>query len=280
MAKKRPPVSDKTKHREALLDRLEQSPRVKAEDLNTVVTKLKEEIAEHERVAEALTLSRERVKRLSKQSLHMLEADRKTISKELHDSIGASLAAIKFSLEEKELTRKENQGHLGESLDQEIAYLLKTIKETKRISANLRPTTLDDLGLMATIEWYLRQTKQMYGDIQIDYTSEISEQDIPEDMRIIIYRIIQEGLSNAEKHSEASSIRLDLKFADNNKAISLIVEDNGLGFDVEEVLSSKDPLSGYGLTAMQERCEIFGGKLHVASKIGTGTKLIAKLPIQ
>jgi signal transduction histidine kinase len=210
----------------------------------------------------------------------MLEADRKTISKELHDSIGASLAAIKFSLEEKELTRKESQGRLAESLDQEIAYLLKTIKETKRISANLRPTTLDDLGLMATIEWYLRQIRQMYGDIQIDYTSEISEQDIPEDMRIIIYRIIQEGLSNAEKHSEASSIRLDLKFADNNKAISLIVEDNGLGFDVEEVLSSKDPLSGYGLTAMQERCEIFGGKLYVASKIGTGTKLTAKLPIQ
>jgi signal transduction histidine kinase len=230
-------------------------------------------------IAENLKNTEERIKRLSKRTLEVLEADRQTISKELHDSIGASLAAIKFSLEEKEMTRSQNKGRLDESLDQEIAYLLATIKETKRISANLRPTTLDDLGLLATIEWYIRQFKHLYGDIQIDYANEISEQDIPEDMKIIIYRIIQEGLTNAEKHSDADTIRLSLETTENYRAISLSIEDNGRGFEVDEILSNKDPLSGYGLTAMLERCEIIGGSFHVSSRLNHGTTITALLPI-
>jgi signal transduction histidine kinase len=157
---------------------------------------------------------------------------------------------------------------------------MNTIKETKRISANLRPATLDDLGLMATIEWYIRQFKQLYGNIQLDYTADISEADIPEFMKIVLYRIIQEGLSNAEKHSEASTIHLDLRHENiDGERISLTIEDNGHGFDVDSVLSNKDPLSGYGLTAMVERCEIVGGTFNVASTQGRGTKITAVLPI-
>lgn len=235
--------------------------------------------SEPDQIAETLKNTEERIKRLSRRTLEALEADRQTISKELHDSIGASLAAIKFSLEEKEMTRLQNNGRLDESLDQEIAYLMGTIKETKRISANLRPTTLDDLGLLATIEWYVRQFKHLYGDIQVDYTNKISEHDIPEDLKIIIYRIIQEGLTNAEKHSEADTIRLSLETTDNNRAISLSIVDNGRGFEVDEILSNKDPLSGYGLTAMLERCEIIGGSFHVSSSLEHGTTITAILPI-
>ena len=260
-------------------DRLGQEIYNKQQELRAVVDELKAENSEPEKIAIALTLSEERIKLLSKRTLEVLEADRQTISKELHDSIGASLAAIKFSLEEKELARVQNKGQLDESLDQEIAYLLKTIKETKRISANLRPSTLDDLGLMATIDWYLRQFKQLYGNIQIHYSVDVDEQNIPEAMKIIIYRIIQEGLSNAKKHSEASSIQLNLKFADGNNAISLSLADNGRGFDVKKILSLKDPLSGFGLTAMQERCEIFGGTFHIDSNHDKGTKITAILPI-
>ena len=209
----------------------------------------------------------------------MLEADRRTVSKELHDSIGASLAAIKFSLEEKEIKRRQNEGLLDDSLEQEIAYLLDTIKETKRISANLRPTILDDLGLMATIQWYLRQYQRMYGNIHVDYTTTVDEEDVPESMKIIIYRIIQEGLANAEKHSEARTVCLRMAFVDGKKSISLLIEDDGRGFDVEETLSKKDPLSGYGLKAMRERCEIFGGSFHIESRIGQGSRINAILPL-
>ena len=251
----------------------------RTKDLNATISALQNEIAERKRMSDALTLSRERLKHISRRTLNVLEADRRTVSKELHDSIGASLAAIKFSLEDKEMRREQNSGRLDQSLTQEIGYLLETIKETKRISANLRPTTLDDLGLMATIDWYLRQFQRMYGNIQVHYTTEITEADVPEAMKIIIYRIIQEGLSNAEKHSEASSVRLQIAFSDGRRSISLFIEDNGRGFNVEEVLSEKDPLSGYGLTAMRERCEIFGGSFHIESTIGKGSKINAILPI-
>jgi len=275
-------VTDKIEHQqhlENLMDHLEKEVTRRTRDLNMTIEALEKEIAEKNRMSEALTLSKERLKQMSRRTLHVLEADRRTVSKELHDSIGASLAAIKFSLEEKEMKRDQQDGRLDNSLEQEIAFLLATIKETKRISANLRPTTLDDLGLMATIQWYLRQFQRMYGKVRVDYSTDISEKDVPEPMKIIIYRIIQEGLSNAEKHSEAQSVRLHMAFSDGKRSISLLIEDDGRGFDVQEVLSTTDPLSGYGLTAMRERCEIFGGSFRIESRIGEGTRIKAILPL-
>ena len=264
---------------EAAMNRLERDVSLRTKDLNATINALESEIAERKRMSDALSLSRERLKNMSRRTLDLLEADRRTISKELHDSIGASLAAIKFSLEEKEMQREQNHGRLDEPLTQEIAYLLATIKETKRISANLRPTTLDDLGLMATIQWYLRQFQRLYGNIRVDYRTDIAEEDVPEAMKIIIYRIVQEGLSNAEKHSEANSVHLQMGFSDGKRSISLLIEDDGRGFNVKEILSEKDPLSGYGLTAMRERCEIFGGSFYIESHPGRGTRINAILPI-
>ena len=263
---------------EEILGQLEQKVARKTQDPQATINALENEITERKRMEEALTLSWERIKHMSVRILETLEADRRTVSKEIHDSIGASLAAIKFSLEEKEISRKQNNGRLNDSLSQEIAYLLATIKETKRISANLRPTTLDDLGLMATLKWYLRQFQRLYGNIHVHFTANISEDDVPEAMKIIIYRIVQEGLTNAEKHSEAESVRLHIGSTDGGRTIYLVIEDDGRGFDVKEVLSEKDPLSGYGLIAMRERCEISGGSFHIDSRIGQGTKIHAMLP--
>lgn len=270
---------DYERYLETAMNQLEAEVSKRTKDLNATIDALESEIAQRKRMGDALSISRERLKNMSRRILDVLEADRRTISKELHDSIGASLAAIKFSLEEKEMQREQNDGRLDESLNPEIAYLLAAIKETKRISANLRPTTLDDLGLMATIQWYLRQFQRLYGNIRVEYQTDIAEKDIPETMKIIIYRIVQEGLSNAQKHSEASSVRLQMGFSDGNRSISLLIEDDGQGFDVEDVLSEKDPLSGYGLTAMRERCEIFGGSFHIESHLGQGTRINAILPI-
>ena len=267
------------RHLEHAMSRLEREVAKRTRDLNATISALQNEVDERKRMGEALALSRERLKRMSRRTLDLLEADRRTVSKELHDSIGASLAAIKFSLEEKEIKRRQNEGRLEDSLEQEIPSLLDTIKETKRISANLRPTILDDLGLMATIQWYLRQYQRMYGNIHVNYATTVDEEDVPESMKIIIYRIIQEGLANAEKHSEARTVRLSMDFTDGKQSISLLIEDDGRGFNVEETLSKKDPLSGYGLKAMRERCEIFGGSFHIESHIGQGSRINAILPI-
>ncbi|MGW8193988.1 MAG: sensor histidine kinase [Desulforhopalus sp.] len=268
------------KYMESLMDTLEQQVSVRTKKLNSTIARLESEITEKNRISDALTFSRERLKKISRHTLDILEADRQTISKELHDSIGASLAAIKFSLEGKEMERSRSGGWLKNSLQQEIVYLAATIKETKQISANLRPSTLDELGLVATIAWYVRQFQRLYGDIAIEYSSEISEKDVPEAMKINIYRIIQEGLTNAERHSKADRVWLSMKYCDGNRSLSLSIRDNGCGFNIKEMLSPKDPLGGYGLIAMRERCEIFGGFFHLDSQCGKGTRINAILPLR
>jgi len=95
-----------------------------------------------------------------------------------------------------------------------------------------------------------------------------------------VYRIIQEALTNAARHSKAELVQLSLLFCDGDNSISLVVEDNGCGFQLEKVLANKDPLSGYGLIAMRERCEIFGGAFHIDSAIGRGTRINAILPLK
>lgn len=275
-------INDKSKKQqqlESLMADLEHRFSGRVTDLNSMVESLKAEVAERDAMSRALDHSRERLKRISRHTLDILEADRRTISRELHDSIGASLAAIKFSLEEKELSRTKNDHRLRQSLDKEINHLLETIKETKRISAHLRPTILDDLGLLATIEWYVRQFRRLCKDISINFSADIGEEDIPEPIKINIYRIIQEGLSNAERHGEASHIDLSLKFCDGENSISLIIEDNGQGFDISSINLEKDPMSGYGLIAMRERCELFGGSFHLDSKPARGTRVNAILPL-
>lgn len=270
---------DHQRHLESLASQLEVEVSKRTQALDATIKELEKEIEGRKRMESALALSRERLKNLSLRALTILEADRCSISKELHDSLGASLAAIKFSLEEKEMKRSQAGGHLDDPLDQEVGYLLDAIKETKRISAHLRPTTLDDLGLVATVTWYLRQYQRLYRSIAVDFSTEIMDRDVPDAMKIVIYRLVQEGLSNAAKHGEASTVRLRMAHSDDGQSIALFIEDDGCGFDVQEAISHKDPLSGYGLTAMRERCEIFGGSFHIDSQAGRGTRIHAILPV-
>lgn len=247
--------------------------------LDQTIRALRAEMAARDRMSEALAYSRSRLKRISRHTLDILEADRRTISRELHDSIGASLSAIKFSLEGKQLLLEQSGSGGAVSLEQDIQTLLDTIKETKRISAHLRPTILDDLGLLATIDWYIRQFRRIYDKISVSCRVTVREDEVPEALKINIYRIIQESLSNAERHGEATEIYLLLGFCDGRSSITLSIEDNGLGFDMESLRLDEDPMSGYGLTAMRERCEIFGGSFHLNSAVGRGTRINAILPL-
>ena len=157
---------------------------------------------------------------------------------------GASLAVIKFRLEGivEEIAQKPRQA--AASLEESIAYLQDAIKETKQISAKLRPTMLDDLGLLSTITWYMRQFSEKFGDIRLRPRIEVREEDIPESLKISIYRVLQESMHNAAKHSKAQEVYISLKTDPHQIVIE--VADNGNGFDVQEALDRHDPLNGYG----------------------------------
>jgi signal transduction histidine kinase len=155
------------------------------------------------------------------------------------------------------------------SLPTIISHLADTIKETKRISANLRPLTLDDLGLLATIESYSRQFSQRYGNIRLVREIGVAEQEIPDEFKIVVYRVMQEALTNVAKHSNADTVHIRLRRE--GAQVVFEVEDNGRGFSADEVFSRDDCMSGFGLKSMQERTEICDGVFTVRSRLGAGT---------
>jgi len=214
---------------------------------------------------------------LSRKSIEALEVDRRTVSRELHDSIGGNLAAIRFALEAVVKMISEKPDSAAEFLEKAISQLAETIKECKRLSVNLRPSVLDDMGLISTIDWHARQLGQHYSRIQVIQQIDVTEQEIPEAFKIVIYRVIQEALNNAARHSLADTVYIRLKRSGNY--LETEVEDNGHGFDLEQVYEQGDHLSGLGLRSMQERVEIIGGSFSVHSRFGAGTRIRITLPM-
>jgi PAS domain S-box-containing protein len=217
------------------------------------------------------------LRRLSRQTLEMLESDRQAVAKELHDSIGASLAAIKFALEGRVSVMGGPPAEGELPFETIIAHLADTIKESKRISNGLRPLTLDDLGLLPTLKAYVRQLKETFPHLAIAMKIGVRETDLPDPLKIVLYRVIQEALNNIHKHSGAD--RADLRLKRRGAAVELEVTDNGGGFAVEEILARSDPLSGYGLRGMRERVEICGGSFGIRSRKGAGTTVHARIPL-
>jgi signal transduction histidine kinase len=142
---------------------------------------------------------------------------------------------------------------------------------------SLRPPVLDDMGLISTIDWHVSQLSQHYSRIRIIQQIDVTEQEIPEVFKIVIYRVIQEALNNAARHSQADTVYIRLKRSANH--LEAEVQDNGRGFDLEQVYERGDHLSGLGLRSMQERVEIIGGTFSVHSQPAAGTLIRTRLPM-
>ena len=250
-------------------ERLEEMVLLRTRELEDTVSTLRNEILVRKKIQTQLH-------QLSRKSLEALEADRRTVARELHDSIGGSLAAIKFGLEEVAERTAQDPACGVQSMGVLISHLADTIKETKRISANLRPLAIDDLGLLATIEWYTRQFCQRYETIRVVCQIDVEEQEIPEEFKIVLYRVLQEALTNVSRHSQADAVTLRLTKSATH--FEFEVEDNGCGFDMSNAFGGPDRLSGYGLKSMQERAEICGGILNLRTRPNAGTSVKVSLP--
>ena len=164
----------------------------------------------------------------------------------------------------------------GISLEKIISYVDEAINESRRISVNLRPSLLDDLGLLATLSWFCREFGKLYPDIQIEKQLDVAEDEIPEMLKVVVYRVLQEAMNNVAKHSDAKRVRLNLVKRHNR--IELDVADNGCGFDPEEKFSEKLTVGGFGLLGMRDRTILCDGKFEIASEKGKGTTVHISLP--
>jgi PAS domain S-box-containing protein len=228
------------------------------------------DLTKRRKAEEALRESGKELRILSNQLLLAEEKERKRIAGELHDGIGQALSAIKFSVENAlgQLRNVSDQSEL-ESLEALIPLTQKTIEEVRRIVKDLRPSILDDLGILATINWFCREFQKVYTGIQIKSDIDVQEDSIPSPLKTVIYRILQEALNNIAKHSSADRVQLSL--IEQANRVKLSIRDNGVGFDVTKTISMKPSRRGFGLASMRERAGLSGADFDIKSEAGQGT---------
>ncbi len=228
-----------------------------------------------ERTAD-LAMANNTLRLLSSRLMAAHEEERKRVACEIHDTIGSCLSAVKFKVEEV-LDQFERTAPGAEPLKTIIPVVQESIEECRRIQSDLRPMMLDDLGLLTTLSWFCRRFQTIYSHIRVEQENGIEESEISDDLKIVIYRILQEAMNNIAKHSQANLVNLSLRKVGNH--LEFVIRDNGQGFDPVMVLSPERTKRGLGLTSMTERIELSGGAFDVDSAEGKGTIIRASWPI-
>jgi PAS domain S-box-containing protein len=233
------------------------------------------EIRVQERTSE-LAKANETLRDLSARLLSAQEEERKRIARELHDTIGSCLNGIKFRVEMALQQLGKTADIAAESLSAIIPVIQEGIEECRRMQQDLRPSMLDDLGLLTTLSWFCRRHQTIYTGTKVELEQALEERDIPDSLKVVIFRVTQEGMNNIAKHSQANLVHLSLRKMDGR--IELVLEDNGQGFDLKKVFASESTKRGLGLTSMRERTELSGGSFVIKSAEGKGTTIRVSWP--
>jgi PAS domain S-box-containing protein len=254
--------------------RAEEALKQRSSELQKLAETLEQRV--HERTEELEEANRA-LRQLSIRLLAAQEEERKRVAGEIHDSMGSCLSAIKFKVESAIGEIAKTPKAATQSLDSIAPAIQEAIEECRRIQMDLRPSMLDDLGLLPTLSWFFRRFQTIYSTIHIEQELTIEERELPNSLKTVMYRIIQEAMNNAAKHSKADLIRISLRKVHNKMELSL--KDNGCGFNVQQHLSLGDSRRGLGLTSMRERTELSGGSFALESAEGKGTMIRASWPI-
>lgn len=232
---------------------------------------------ENARLLEAITRQRRDLQRLSAQLVAAQEAERKRISQELHDEMGQLLTAMKFNLDAiKKRLPSKTTAVVKERLAETASLADRMLEQMREISLELRPSMLDDLGLRSTLRWYVSQYTKTHG-IQVELEAADFAERLPPEVETALYRVVQEALTNVAKHAQASRVRIRLGCGEST--VTAVIEDNGQGFDPEELASRGPAERGAGLLGMGERITILGGELRIESRPGQGTRLTISVPV-
>ena len=234
---------------------------------------LVEDVTEKKNEQFALEVSMKKMSYLSKDLISAQENERRDIVLELHDVVGGNLGAVKYLLEQIKLQPGKMDDSCTNLLSQMDKLVVDTLDEIERLSSSLRPPMLDDLGIFATLRWLVRQHNEIYTGINTTLKITIGEAAIPQSIEIVIFRIAQEALNNAAKHSQGNRIKMSLERVD--RKFILKITDNGRGFD-PEVLNRVDEDSGLGLRNMCKRAELTNGRLSIATAPDKGTTILAE----
>ncbi len=219
-------------------------------------------------------LADSRLKELAHKTVMFQEEEKKHVARELHDGVNQLLVSGKCHLEllKDKMTQSDVEQALSHRALSENA-ILQAISELRRISHNLRPSSLDDIGLAAALEHLLNDFSASTG-IQVSHALELGSLTLPTDVMTTLYRVAQESLVNISKHARSDRIEMTLSVIQKN--LQFIIRDHGVGFHVQQAMNGK----GIGLRNMRERLEFLGGELDISSEPGEGTEILVNLPLQ
>jgi PAS domain S-box-containing protein len=227
------------------------------------------DITVHKKAEEELRNSKELLEKLNQHLHEVRENERAVISREIHDELGQSLTALKLDLNRMHKYINANPEAVAK-LESMIELVSNTIKDVQRISSDLRPGILDELGLISAIEWYCDEFEKRTG-IRCHLKLDNSDYDDSQ-INLTFFRVLQETLTNVIRHAKASSVIIKLHKV--IKGATMTIHDNGIGIHEEKIRSNKS----FGLISMRERVKQFNGTIDISSKKDYGTKLVIFIP--
>ncbi len=222
------------------------------------------------RAAVAVDLSERIARDALRRVVDAQELERRRLARELHDETGQALTSILLGL--KRLEDIVGEGEPRAAVAELRALVVATLQDVRRLAVELRPKVLDDFGLVAALE-RLTETFAEQTGIEVQFTATLPPERLSPELETALYRIVQESLTNVVKHARAT--RVSILLTRKNGAVAAVVEDNGQGFDPDDVREG-----GFGLEGMRERVGLLGGRLQVESGRTTGTTLVAEVPVR
>jgi two-component system sensor histidine kinase UhpB len=232
-----------------------------------------QDITERKQAEAELIESRRRLRELSAFLQNVREEERTRIARELHDELGQALTALRIDLDWLQTRLPEPPRAVTDKLAAMQSLVAKTVESVRRISQDLRPGVLDDLGLAAAVEWLVEQFQARAG-IPCRLVLHREEFDLPDSIATSIFRIVQEALTNVARHADAGLVEIEL--AEVGNGIRLMVRDDGKGFDSQ----AKPGTKSYGLLGIRERVHMLGGTADISGSTGQGTTVQVWIPFE
>jgi len=232
-------------------------------------------ITERKQAERALKESEKQLRSLSSQLLTAQETERKRISRELHDELGQSLTVMKLRLNFIEKNLLNHQTELKQECEYGVYYIDQVIENIRRLSRDLSPTILEDFGLSAALRWLVNNFAKSYN---MKVILELTDIDglLPQDSHVVIYRTVQEALTNIGKHSQAKNVSISISGV--NGSVVFSIEDDGIGFDEKAVAARSPKEKGLGLATMRGRAQMAGGVFRMRTSKGKGTLITLSIP--
>ena len=255
---------------------LEERVQERTRELEASRDHLRKVAGENAALFEELTRKEAARSELLKKVIRAQEEERRRIARELHDETSQALTALVVGMETAAMAPEAERARFQKKLTELKELAVETLEDVHRLIYDLRPSVLDDLGLVAGLRWYADSRLQSAG-VQVRVSVKGDEKRLPAEVESTLFRIGQEAISNATRHARATDVLMALDFQDGS--ITLEVKDDGVGFDVASVTNSGGPRPGWGILGMQERATLLGGTLQIESEPGKGTHVKVSIPL-